>query len=160
MRTAADISRIERRKGFTSSYPYLSTGGVGEARAGAKRRDSSGATLLFRFTVSMNVTVKNVSKIPLVVPPSVRRQAGHKNGQDLEFRVSGGVITILPKPSAADDECTTEQRRIIDARLAEGLADIKAGRTFGPFDSAGEMIAHMKARLRKRVIAPKSKRSR
>jgi len=54
----------------------------------------------------MTVTVKNKTKIPLVVPPSVRRKAGHKNGQDLEFRVSGGVITILPKLPAADDEYT------------------------------------------------------
>ena len=108
----------------------------------------------------MTVTVKNQTKTPLVVPSSVRRQAGHKNGQDLEFRVSGGVITILPKLPTADDEYTPEQRRIIDARLAEGLADIKAGRTFGPFNSADEMIAHMKAQLKKRVTAPKAKRSR
>lgn len=108
----------------------------------------------------MTVIVKNQTKTPLVVPSSVRRQAGHKNGQDLEFRVSGGVITILPKLPTADDEYTPEQRRIIDARLAEGLADIKAGRTFGPFNSADEMIAHMKAQLKKRVTAPKAKRSR
>ncbi len=108
----------------------------------------------------MTVIVKNKTKTPLVVPSSVRRQAGHKNGQDLEFRVSGGVITILPKLPTADDEYTPEQRRIIDARLAEGLADIKAGRTFGPFNSADEMIAHMKAQLKKRVTAPKAKRSR
>jgi bifunctional DNA-binding transcriptional regulator/antitoxin component of YhaV-PrlF toxin-antitoxin module len=106
----------------------------------------------------MTVTVK--SNEPLVVPPSIRRRAGHKNGQALEFRVSGGVITILPKLSAADDEYTPGQRRVIDARLAEGLADIKAGRTFGPFDSAEEMIADMKARLGKRAAAPKAKRPR
>ena len=91
---------------------------------------------------------------------TVTVKAGHKNGQDLEFRVSGGVITILPKLPAADDEYTSGQRRMIDARLAEGLADIKAGRTFGPFDNAGEMIAHMKAQFKKRGIAPKAKRSR
>jgi bifunctional DNA-binding transcriptional regulator/antitoxin component of YhaV-PrlF toxin-antitoxin module len=108
----------------------------------------------------MTVTVKNKTKTPLVVPPSVRRRAGHKNGQDLEFRVSGGVITILPKPPGADDEYTPEQRRITDARLAEGLADIKAGRTFGPFDNADKMIAHMKAQLKKKATAPKAKRSR
>ena len=108
----------------------------------------------------MTVTVKNKTKTPLVVPPSVRRRAGHRNGQDLEFRVSGGVITILPKLPAADGEYTPEQRRIIDARLAEGLADIKAGRTFGPFNSADEMITHMKAQLKKRVTAPKANRSR
>jgi hypothetical protein len=43
---------------------------------------------------------------------------------------------------------------MIDARLAEGLADINAGRTFGPFDGADEMIAHMKARLKKSGAAP------
>ena len=112
-----------------------------------------------RGIADMTVTVKNKTKIPLVVPPSVRRKAGHKNGQDLEFRVSGGVITILPKLPAADDEYTPAQRRIIDARLAEGLADIKAGRTFGPFDNADQMIAHMKAQLKKRRLAPKAKRS-
>src|ERR1017187_6779701 len=102
----------------------------------------------------MTVTVKN--KEPLVVRPSIRRQAGHRNGQKLEFRVSGGVITIFPKLSTAIDEYTPEQPRIIDAQLAEGLADIKAGRTFGPFDSADEMIGHMKAQLKKRVTAASS----
>ena len=54
----------------------------------------------------------------------------HTNGQELEFRVSGGVFTILPELSV-DDERTPEQRRLIDAQLAEGLADVRAGRTFG-----------------------------
>jgi bifunctional DNA-binding transcriptional regulator/antitoxin component of YhaV-PrlF toxin-antitoxin module len=108
----------------------------------------------------MTVTVKNKTSTPLVVPPSVRRKAGHRNGDDLEFRVSGGVITILPKLPVADDEYTPEQRRMIDARLAEGLADIKAGRTFGPFDSADQMIAHMKKQVKKRAVAAKTKRSR
>ena len=104
----------------------------------------------------MTVTVKN--KTPLVVPPAVRRRAGLKRGQELEFKVSGGVITILPKPP--DDEYTPDQRRVIDARLAEGLADIKAGRTFGPFNSADEMIAHMEARVANRATARRARRSR
>ena len=108
----------------------------------------------------MTVTVKNETKNPLVAPPSVRRKAGRRNGEDLECRVSGGVIAILPKFPAADDEYTPEQRRVIDAQLAGGLADITAGRTFGPFYSADEMIAHMNARLKKRLAAPKTKRSR
>ena len=99
----------------------------------------------------MTVTVKN--RTPLVVPPAIRRRAGLKSGQDLEFKVSGGVITILPKLPTADDEYTPDQRRVIDARLAEGLADVKAGRTFGPFDTADEMIAHMEARVTKRATA-------
>jgi len=108
----------------------------------------------------MTVAVKNNNKAPLVVPPAIRRKARFKSGQELEFRVSGGVITILPKLPNADAEYTPEQRRIIDAKIAEGLADIKAGRTFGPFDSAEEMIAHMNARLKKKAAAAKTKRAR
>jgi bifunctional DNA-binding transcriptional regulator/antitoxin component of YhaV-PrlF toxin-antitoxin module len=106
----------------------------------------------------MTVTVK--SKMPLVVPMAVRRKAGLKSGQEIEFRVSGGVINIVPKLPPADDEYTPEQRRVIDARLAEGLADIKAGRTFGPFESADEMIAHMQAQIEKKPAVSKAKRPR
>ena len=76
---------------------------------------------------------------------------------------SGRRITAdhPPKPSAADLELAPQQRSVIDARLAEGLADVKAGRTFGPFDCADEMIAHMKAQLLKKSGAgPKAERSR
>ncbi len=108
----------------------------------------------------MTVAVKNDNKAALVVPRSLRRKAGFKSGQDLEIKASGGVITILPKLPSADDEYTPEQRRIIDARLAEGLADIKAGRTFGPFNTAAEMIAHMKGQLKKKRATTKRKSSR
>jgi hypothetical protein len=43
---------------------------------------------------------------------------------------------------------------MIDARLAEGLADIKAGRTFGPFDGTDEVISHMKAQLKPEPCSP------
>ena len=106
----------------------------------------------------MTVTVqKNVS---LAVPSEVQRRAGIKVGDQLEFKVSGGIITILPKLPTADDEYTPEQRRIIDARLAESQEDFKKGRSFGPFNTAGEMISHMKAQLKKRAAAKKAKRLR
>ena len=69
------------------------------------------------------------NKTPLLVRPAVRRQAGLKSGDEIEFKVSGGVITILPKLPLADDVFTRKQRCLIDAELAEGLADIKAGQT-------------------------------
>jgi len=107
----------------------------------------------------MIVTVSN--KEPLVVPLSVRRRAGFKGGQELEFKVSGGVITILPKPpgsltaglgSAArpparargsDDECTPARRRFIGAQIAGGLADVAAGRVHGPFSTHKEFIVSL-----------------
>ena len=97
----------------------------------------------------MTVAFKN--KQPVVIPAAALRRAGFKRGEELEVRASGGVITILPKLPKADDEYTPEQRRIIDARLARGLADIKAGRSRGPFNSAEEMIADIKTQLKRRA---------
>lgn len=97
----------------------------------------------------MTVTVKNRTKTPLVVPPSIRRKAGYRDGEDIEFRVSGGVITILPKLPTADDEYTPEQRRIIDAGLAKSDANIKAGRVYGPFSTHKEFIASLHKEAKK-----------
>jgi bifunctional DNA-binding transcriptional regulator/antitoxin component of YhaV-PrlF toxin-antitoxin module len=103
-------------------------------------------------------TVKN--KTPLTVPDKVRRQAGFKHGDEVEFRVSGGIINIVPKLPSADDEYTPEQRRVIDARLAEGIADIKAGRVIGPFSTHKEFITSLhkatKKATRKRTKRPAS----
>ena len=100
----------------------------------------------------MTITVKN--KHNLVVPPRVRRQAGIKAGDQLEFKVSRGVITIVPKLPTADDEYTPEQRWIINARLDEA----EKGPFYGPF-TAKEATAFLKKTLRSRRSA-KHKQSR
>ena len=105
----------------------------------------------------MTVTVRN--KSALVVPPSVRRRAGLKHGDQVEFQVSGSVIKIIPKLPSTDVEYTPAQRRIIDARLAESAEDLKRGRTFGPFSTANEMIASMKRELKKRAAGTKTRPS-
>ena len=97
----------------------------------------------------MTVAVKNNNKMPLVVPPAVRRKAGFKSGEEIEFRASGGVITIIPKLPDANDEYTPAQRRIIDARLAKADEDIEAGRLYGPFNTAEEMAASIEANIKK-----------
>ena len=58
----------------------------------------------------MTVTVK--SKMPLVVPPSVRRRAGFKSGDKLEFKVTAGVVTIFPEQDS-DDALTPEEEKIV-----------------------------------------------
>jgi AbrB family looped-hinge helix DNA binding protein len=88
--------------------------------------------------VIMTVIVK--SKTDLVVPQSVRRRAGIKAGDRLEFKVSGGVIHIVPKLPSANDEYTPQQRRAVDRALAEGMDDIEKGRLNGPFDTHDAMI--------------------
>lgn len=92
----------------------------------------------------MTVTVKN--RTPLVVPPAIRRRAGFKRGGELEFKASGGVITILPKLPSADGEYTPPQRRVIDARLAEA----RKGPYYGPFETADEAIRFIRKKIRHR----------
>jgi bifunctional DNA-binding transcriptional regulator/antitoxin component of YhaV-PrlF toxin-antitoxin module len=107
----------------------------------------------------MTVAVKNNNKTPLVVPAAVRRKAGFKSGEELEFKASGGVITILPKLPSARDEYSPEQRRAIDARLAKADQDIKAGRVHGPFNSAEAMAASIEANIKKLRMAKRKAKS-
>ena len=102
----------------------------------------------FLFRNPMTVTVK--SKIDLIVPPSVRRRAGLKSGDQVEFYVSGGVINIIPKLPNAADEYTPEQRRRIDAELDEA----EKGPSHGPFNTAEDAIKF----LRKEIRARKTRR--
>ncbi|MCZ2150821.1 MAG: AbrB/MazE/SpoVT family DNA-binding domain-containing protein [Bryobacterales bacterium] len=106
------------------------------------------------------MTITVTDDIQRMLPLRVRRQAGIKAGDQLEVRASGGIVTLMPKLPPATDEYTPEQRRIVDARLAKADKDIRMGRAYGPFNSAGEMIASMKSELKKRAAAKKPKRSR
>jgi len=53
------------------------------------------------------------SKAEIVVPRSVRRKAGIKAGEQVEFIVSGRVINIVPKLPYADDTFTPEETALI-----------------------------------------------
>jgi AbrB family looped-hinge helix DNA binding protein len=79
------------------------------------------------------VTVK--TKFQIVIPQRVRRQVGVEIGDLLEAGVEHGKITFTPK-------------RLIDRHLAEGLEDLKRGRTHGPYATAGAAIAALEARAR------------
>ena len=103
----------------------------------------------------MTITVKN--ETDLVVPPSVRRKAGIKAGDQLEIKASRGVITIVARPGSAADEYTPEQRRRIDREIALGLEDVRKGRVYGPF-SAPEATRFIKAEIKARVRRAKPTR--
>ena len=99
-------------------------------------------------------------EIPITIPRAVQRRARLTPGDKVEFRATPGVITIVAKLPLADDEYTPEQRRIIDARLAESEDDFRKGRSFGPFNTADELIAHMRGQFKRRAAAKKNKHSR
>lgn len=98
----------------------------------------------------MTTVVKK--KTPIVVPESMRRRAGIKVGDRLEFRVSGGIINIIPQLPSAEDEYTPAQRRQINAEIAEA----RKGPYYGPFDTAGAALKFLRQEIRKRK-ATKSK---
>ena len=87
------------------------------------------------------VTVKN--KYQVVIPQIVRRQMDVRVGDLLEAKVEKGKITFAPKS-------------VIDRRIAEGLADIKAGRVSGTFKNVEDMLASLK-RKRAKTARPKSR---
>jgi bifunctional DNA-binding transcriptional regulator/antitoxin component of YhaV-PrlF toxin-antitoxin module len=101
----------------------------------------------------MTITVKN--KTALLVPSTVQRKAGIKVGDRLEFRVSGGIINIIPKLPAAGDEYTPRQRRIIDARLDKAAEEVKKGHVSAAFETAAEFAAALKADAKKLKGKPK-----
>lgn len=94
----------------------------------------------------MTTVVKK--KTPIVVPESMRRRAGIKAGDRLEFRVSGGIINIIPQLPSADDEYTPAQRRQINAEIAEA----RKGPYYGPFETADAAIKFLRQEIRKRKI--------
>ena len=102
----------------------------------------------------MTVTVKN--KTPLTVPDPVRRRAGFKPGDQVEFKASGGVVTIFAKLPSADEEYTPSQRRIVDAQLDKA----EKGPFYGPFNTVDDMVAHLKTEIKKRGAMNKPKRAR
>lgn len=87
-------------------------------------------------------------KTEITVPKSIRRKAGFKPGEQVEFRVSDRAITIVPKLPAALDEYTPAQRRLIDWRLT--AAEDEAGRLHGPF-TAKEATAFIEDLAKQRV---------
>jgi AbrB family looped-hinge helix DNA binding protein len=80
------------------------------------------------------VTVKN--KFQIVIPQHVREQAHIEIGDLLEADVQDGKITFTPKS-------------LVDRHLAEGLEDMRKGRTHGPYGNADEAIAALDARAKR-----------
>jgi len=74
----------------------------------------------------MTATVK--PKTPLTVPDAVRRRAGFKPGDEVEFKASRGVVTILTRRRArhdADDILTPAEAR----KVRHALRQVREGKT-------------------------------
>lgn len=112
----------------------------------------------------MSTLVKVQQKGQVTIPTRLRHQAGISEGDLLEAICRRGKIILTPKLvidrskfPTADDEYTPEQRRAIDARLAQSTEDIKKGRLYGPFETHEEMIDFLHRHARKARRARNSK---
>ena len=76
-------------------------------------------------------------KYHVTIPQRLREKIGLQAGDLLEAKIESGKITLT-------------RRLAIPPGVEESLADFHAGRTYGPFRTAGEAVASMKRELRKR----------
>jgi AbrB family looped-hinge helix DNA binding protein len=113
----------------------------------------------------MSTIVKIQKKGQVTIPTRMRTQAGIADGDLVEAVFSRGKIILTPRAAvgsskfpSAHDEYTTEQRRHIDAGIAEGVEDFKRGRSHGPFASANEASAYIERMAKQRATAKRSKR--
>jgi AbrB family looped-hinge helix DNA binding protein len=104
----------------------------------------------------MATLVKIHRKGQMTLPSRLRSAVGVAEGDLVEASVLRGKIILSPKTVIdrskfpnADDEYTPARRRVIDARLSKADADIKRGRTYGPFNTAEEMAASIEANIKK-----------
>jgi AbrB family looped-hinge helix DNA binding protein len=97
----------------------------------------------------MTVTLKPNAEI--TVPKSIRRKAGIKPGDRVEFSVSGRVINIVPKLSPDEIE---DEREIRDPKvraiIREGYQEFLAGKTRPMEEFLAERAVRTKKRSRRR----------
>lgn len=103
--------------------------------------------------------VKVKTKSQVTIPDAIRQQLGVKIGDLLEAKVERGSIVLKPKLAEGGEEYTPAQRRRIDAELAKSIAEYREGKSYGPFQTADDMIAHMKAQLKQRAAVQRAKRA-
>jgi hypothetical protein len=89
----------------------------------------------------MTVTVK--SKAPVGVQSRVRRRADSKTSGEIQIPKS------IVKAEYGADEYTPAQRRAILREIQKGLAEIEAGRFYGPFETVAELRACVEAGVRR-----------
>ncbi|MGA2741560.1 MAG: hypothetical protein ABSG65_29500 [Bryobacteraceae bacterium] len=103
----------------------------------------------------MTVTVKNKRRLwfrrQYAGRPALRAA---KRSNSRSWAASSASVRS-PQPRVTN---TPRQRRIVDAQLAEGMADVKAGRVRGSFSTHEEFIASLHAEARK-LSRKKTKRS-
>jgi AbrB family looped-hinge helix DNA binding protein len=87
----------------------------------------------------------------VVIPKDICEDLGLAVGDYVEVQQVKNTVVIKPKKVVdADEVLTPAQKASIDARLAEGMEDIRQGRVHGPFTSVGALRASLHKRTQKK----------
>jgi AbrB family looped-hinge helix DNA binding protein len=78
----------------------------------------------------------------VVIPKKIHDELGLTPGDYLEVGVERGKVVMTPK-------ALVDKR--LEKRLAESFEDVRKGRTYGPFNSAKELVADLHRRTKKRA---------
>ena len=80
--------------------------------------------------------VKVKDKYQVTLPAALRAKAGVSIGDILEAKYKGNKITLTPKG-------------VVDREIAISLKEIDEGKTYGPFNSAKDLVRSLKRESRK-----------
>ena len=83
-------------------------------------------------------TVRVKANHQVTLPPAIVEKVGLKEGDLLDAKIERGKITLTPKSR-------------LDQRIVESMADYRAGRSYGPFDTAEDLIASLEKNVTKRA---------
>ncbi len=89
--------------------------------------------------------VKVKTKGQVTIPTALRERVGLNVGDFLEAKIEQGNIVLKPQS-------------LVDRHIAESIEQFRDGQSFGPFDTADEMIASLKKNVKRRAVK-KSKRA-
>lgn len=99
------------------------------------------------------ITTKVGPKYQVTIPRAVRKALRLEAGDLLEVRVAGREVLLKPKVLVDRD---------LEQALAEAEADIKAGRVYGPYDSAPQAIKGLRRAIkeeRRRAVTTEGARA-
>ena len=82
----------------------------------------------------------------VVIPKKIHDQLGLAPGDYLEVQLQQGRVVMTPKTLVEKPFTKADLQK----RLAEGLADLRAGRSHGSFNSAKEAIGFLHTQVKRR----------
>ena len=84
----------------------------------------------------------------VVIPKKIHDLLGLTPGDYIEVELERGKVVMTPK-ALVEKRFQAE----LEKRLDEGLADLRAGRSYGPFNSAKEAVRFLHTETKKRRTA-------